>query len=539
MVCIHKAISALFGSLVSQSTKTKFFKTTAGTGQTTITGLFQCRGDLSNTDCYNCVSKLPILTDKLCGKTIAARIQLYGCYILYEVAGFAQISGMEMLYKTCGAKNIAGSGFEERRDTALSVMQNGVVSGHGFYATNYQSVYVLGQCEGDVGDSDCGECVTTAVQRAQVECGNAISGQIYLHKCFISYSYYANGVPRRSSSSSPSSNSISSAGTGQNTGKTVAIIVGGAAGVGFLVIFLLFARGLIKKREGQKWLSGEYISGDGSKLFSFRTLFHNPFINTLFSPWITHFTKAPVFTVSAVVLLLNGAIKPPPLVIILNDSFIQNRIASGLITKKTNVSKGEGENGWARRSTCTRLELVAFIERYPVSLFAGSLRSRMLGDRSAVAILRVKGHQDVSPPIVAKIPKSYVPNVIMPKVSVSEEAEKKSNSTEEDRLNIRASSIPRPRAVLSSPDNDAVIGSNNWTKVARPTASKNNKLMESRHEPCKVVPGQITDASPSNTRKSKNTSDNKSELKVKKWSPPEASSQRRKIATDKPRFMRI
>lgn len=151
----------------------------------------------------------------------------------------------------------------------------------------------------------------------------------------------------------------------------------------------------------------------------------------------------------------------------------------------------------------------------------------------------VKGHQDVSPPIVARIPKSYVPNVIMPQVSVSEEAEKKSYSTEEDRLNIRASSIPRPRAVLSSPDNDAVIGSNNRTKVARPTASKNNKLMESRHEPCKAVPGQITDASPTSTRKSKNTSDNKSELKVKKWSPPEASSQRRKIATDKPRFMRI
>ncbi|KAJ6897604.1 hypothetical protein NC652_024411 [Populus alba x Populus x berolinensis] len=449
-----QAISALFGSLVSQSTKTKFFKTTAGTGQTTITGLFQCRGDLSNTDCYNCVSKLPILTDKLCGKTIAARIQLYGCYILYEVAGFAQISGMEMLYKTCGAKNIAGSGFEERRDTALSVMQNGVVSGHGFYATNYQSVYVLGQCEGDVGDSDCGECVTTAVQRAQVECGNAISGQIYLHKCFISYSYYANGVPRRSSSSSPSSNSISSAGTGQNTGKTVAIIVGGAAGVGFLVIFLLFARGLIKKREGQKWLSGEYISGDGM------------------------YPKVKV---------------------------------------RTDGRDDQHAHDW---SSLLSLKDIQFL---------------CLQD----PCVPVKGHQDVSPPIVAKIPKSYVPNVIMPKVSVSEEAEKKSNSTEEDRLNIRASSIPRPRAVLSSPDNDAVIGSNNWTKVARPTASKNNKLMESRHEPCKVVPGQITDASPSNTRKSKNTSDNKSELKVKKWSPPEASSQRRKIATDKPRFMRI
>jgi len=106
-------------------------------------------------------------------------------------------------------------------------------------------------------------------------------------------------------------------------------------------------------------------------------------------------------------LLHNRAIKPPPLVIILNDSFIQNRIASDLITKNTkwvfdlwnffiescqlslysdmvffflefvsSVSKGEGENRWARRSTCTRLEFFAFLERYPVSLFAGFLRSR-------------------------------------------------------------------------------------------------------------------------------------------------------------------
>ncbi|KAF2285548.1 hypothetical protein GH714_005422 [Hevea brasiliensis] len=168
-----QALSALFGSLVSQSTKTKFFKTTTGTGQTTITGLFQCRGDLSTGDCYKCVSGLPVLTDKLCGKTIAARVQLFGCYILYEVSGFTQVSGMEMLFKTCGATNIAGSGFEERRDTAFSVMENGVVSGHGFYTTSYQSMYVLGQCEGDVGDSDCGVCVKNAAQRAQ---GNVVVG---------------------------------------------------------------------------------------------------------------------------------------------------------------------------------------------------------------------------------------------------------------------------------------------------------------------------------------------------------------------------
>ncbi|PIN05003.1 hypothetical protein CDL12_22463 [Handroanthus impetiginosus] len=243
-----QALSSLFGTLIAQSSKARFFKTTSGSGQTSITGLFQCRGDLSNVDCYNCVSRLPILIDKLCGKVIAARIQLFGCYMLYEISGFAQISGMEMLYKSCSGTNVGGAGFEQRRDTALSSLENGIMSSNsGFYTTNYESVYVLGQCEGDVGANDCVECVKSAVQRAQVECGSSISAQIYLHKCFISYTYYPNGVPKRSSSASDSS--PSSSGSGTNTGKTVAIILGGAAGVGFLVICLLFARGLMKKKD--------------------------------------------------------------------------------------------------------------------------------------------------------------------------------------------------------------------------------------------------------------------------------------------------
>ena len=205
------ALSAIFGTLIQQSSKAKFFKTTSGSGQASISGLFQCRGDLSNLDCYSCVSRLPILMDKLCGKTVAARIQLLGCYMLYEVSGFAQISGMEMLYKTCGSTNAGGSGFEERRDSAFTTLESGIGSGNGgFYTTSYESLYVLGQCQGDLGTSDCGECVKNAVQRAQVECGSSISGQIYLHRCFISYSYYPNGIPNPKKSSSSSSSSGSS-----------------------------------------------------------------------------------------------------------------------------------------------------------------------------------------------------------------------------------------------------------------------------------------------------------------------------------------
>ncbi|XP_024032228.1 cysteine-rich repeat secretory protein 3-like, partial [Morus notabilis] len=109
------------------------YKASSGVSSTTatsFTGLFQCRGDLSPSACASCVSKLPSMTDSLCGNSVAAaRVQLLGCYLSYEVAGFAQISGMELLYKACGSTNVEGAGFEERRDTAFSVMENGVVSG--------------------------------------------------------------------------------------------------------------------------------------------------------------------------------------------------------------------------------------------------------------------------------------------------------------------------------------------------------------------------------------------------------------------------
>ncbi|MCL7036331.1 hypothetical protein MKW94_012976 [Papaver nudicaule] len=232
-------VSSVFSSLASQSSKTKFSKTTAGS----ISGLFQCRGDLNYNDCYKCVSKIPNMLNRACGNTISGRIQLNGCYGLYEVSGFPQVSGVKLLFKTCGSVQVAGNGFDDRRNTAFGQVQNGVVSGNGFYATSFESMYVMGQCEGSLSSGDCVSCIKSAVQNAQSQCGGAISGQIYLQRCYISYSYYPNGVPNKShsSGSGPQNNS--------SLGKTIAIVVGGTAAGGFVFVFLLFLRSLCRKRR--------------------------------------------------------------------------------------------------------------------------------------------------------------------------------------------------------------------------------------------------------------------------------------------------
>ncbi|TKY62316.1 Cysteine-rich repeat secretory protein 3 [Spatholobus suberectus] len=191
-------LKPLLDSLVAESAQKGF----AATTQNALSGAYQCRGDLTNSDCYSCVSKIPGMLDRLCGDVVAARVQLSGCYLRYEVAGFKQVPPTQMLYKVCGSRKVGdGGGFEARRDSAFEMVENGVQSsGSLFYTGSYQSLYVLGQCEGDLGNADCGACVKSAAEQSKVECGDSISAQIYLHNCYISYSFYPDGVPTLSSS---------------------------------------------------------------------------------------------------------------------------------------------------------------------------------------------------------------------------------------------------------------------------------------------------------------------------------------------------
>ncbi|TYI36852.1 hypothetical protein ES332_A03G170000v1 [Gossypium tomentosum] len=67
-------------NLVSQSSQ-RTFSIVAGEGPNAINGLYQYKRDLSVSQSYSCASKIPKISDKVCGKAVAARVLLSECYL--------------------------------------------------------------------------------------------------------------------------------------------------------------------------------------------------------------------------------------------------------------------------------------------------------------------------------------------------------------------------------------------------------------------------------------------------------------------------
>ncbi|XP_050383184.1 plasmodesmata-located protein 2-like [Argentina anserina] len=239
-------LTSLFQELTAHSNQSKFFKHTESTDDDEISGVYQCRGDITNQECHSCVNTLPDISKTMCRESVAARVQLHGCYMRYKLEGVdSDYSGKKrLLHKSCGegggSINGGVGGFEEMRSAAFGVLESGVVSGEGFCKTRYELIDVMAQCEGGLGGCECGECVSSAVQVAEEECGGSLSGEIYLAECFLSFAYHPDDESHSDEEQRDKKGS---------DGKKLAIVVGGAAALFFGFIFLLFLKSWGKKDE--------------------------------------------------------------------------------------------------------------------------------------------------------------------------------------------------------------------------------------------------------------------------------------------------
>ncbi|QCE07454.1 plasmodesmata-located protein 3-like [Vigna unguiculata] len=225
-------LNSLFQQLIAQSFQHKFFRTTeAVDDETAISGLFQCRDDISKEECFSCVNLLPQMSNTLCSDSVSARVQLDGCYLHYEIEETAGESrSNSLVHRECGKPVMEYVKFKELMEEGFATLESGILNSNGFYSVNYRSVKIMAQCEGDLETCDCSSCVNDAVLVGKEECGTSLSAQIYLDKCFINYNFYGNSVPGARSNG--------------NTERLAAIIVGGAVAlfVGFALMSMLNSR---------------------------------------------------------------------------------------------------------------------------------------------------------------------------------------------------------------------------------------------------------------------------------------------------------
>ncbi|KAF8016612.1 hypothetical protein BT93_H1973 [Corymbia citriodora subsp. variegata] len=149
----------------------------------------------------------------------------------------------------------------------------------------------------------------------------------------------------------------------------------------------------------------------------------------------------------------------------------------------------------------------------------------------------VQGHQ-VFRQCTARVQKSSMENALRYPAS---EGKSESTSDEDSKPNIRASTVPRPRAVLSSPDNDVMIGKKNKRIVERPSALKNNNTLQSRNGQPKDISKEAVYSEPKSTRKPTETTDDKilSRQTKEPANRAVAVSQRTRPQARKPSFVQI
>ncbi|XAR48926.1 hypothetical protein NMG60_11031917 [Bertholletia excelsa] len=150
----------------------------------------------------------------------------------------------------------------------------------------------------------------------------------------------------------------------------------------------------------------------------------------------------------------------------------------------------------------------------------------------------VRKCEDDSPCPKVRVPKCYISISSIPAIPLPKGEGKNNNKKkdeEDSKPKIRASSVPQPRAVLSSPDNDGMIGGRNKTKLGLLSGLKDYNLCQDRHTRCKVMSRPNTVGTPTaKRRESKKAADGKIGLKEKRGATTVDTTQRTPLRKAKP-----
>ncbi|KAL0012481.1 hypothetical protein SO802_007589 [Lithocarpus litseifolius] len=193
-------LNSLLSSLSSNSTrKSGFYNTTVGQNpETTVYGLFFCRGDLTPNECQDCVSTATkvIVQEQYCPVEKVAVIWYGECVLRYSNQSFFSIMDEAPLISMYNIQNITNS---SRFTQLLGTSMNDIVtkasnapSGTQKFATTeanfseLQKLYSLVQCDPLISSSDCNRCLGTVIGNLPACCAGKQGANVLNPSCFVS-----------------------------------------------------------------------------------------------------------------------------------------------------------------------------------------------------------------------------------------------------------------------------------------------------------------------------------------------------------------
>ncbi|XP_075479562.1 plasmodesmata-located protein 6-like [Primulina tabacum] len=182
-------VNSILVSLVNSATSTNFnnFKISlpGSTQSDVVYGLFQCRGDLTSSDCHQCVANAVSRLGSLCGSASGGALQYEGCFIKYDNSPFLGVEDKSVVYSKCGPSMAGDTDVLTRKDAVLAYLTG---AGQYFRVGRSGEVQGMTQCMQDLTTGECQDCLSEAIQRLKNECGNSAWGHMYLGKCYARYS---------------------------------------------------------------------------------------------------------------------------------------------------------------------------------------------------------------------------------------------------------------------------------------------------------------------------------------------------------------
>ncbi|GJN29129.1 hypothetical protein PR202_gb17324 [Eleusine coracana subsp. coracana] len=263
-------VDTALSSLINSAAYTAYANYTSPSTSTNLAAVHQCRSDLPAAVCGTCVKSAAAKLSSLCNAAAGAAVQLRACFVRYGNDSFLGRQDTTVLFKKCGGESAADTGVVAMRDAALGALAAASASAptdQGSYragAAGY--VQAMSQCVGDLGVKMCTDCVSAASSQLKAGCGYASAGEVYLGKCYARFwsnagSGGGNGVPVGGGAAA-GNGGVTGGGVGggnnnayayggfvpspytnhDESGKTLAIIIGLVAAVAIVIVFLSFVR---------------------------------------------------------------------------------------------------------------------------------------------------------------------------------------------------------------------------------------------------------------------------------------------------------